>query len=222
MPPNANSPNIEVKICGLASPESVDVAVEGGARYVGFVFYPPSPRNLKPAEARSLTERVPLGVHRVALFVNPSDTDIDRVFAQNQFDMIQLHGAETPERTNNIRARTGTKVMKVIKLAARADLAAAAAYQGAADQLLFDAMAPKDRTDALPGGNALAFDWTLLAGAEMALPWMLAGGLTAENLAQAVASSGASQVDVSSGVEDAPGVKSPDKICAFLAAAAAI
>ncbi|MBT4670516.1 MAG: phosphoribosylanthranilate isomerase, partial [Rhodospirillaceae bacterium] len=129
MPPNANSANIEVKICGLASPESVDVAVEGGARYVGFVFYPPSPRNLKPAEARSLTERVPLGVHRVALFVNPSDTDIDRVFAQNQFDMIQLHGAETPERTNNIRARTGTKVMKVIKLAARADLAAAAAYQ---------------------------------------------------------------------------------------------
>ena len=219
MPPNANSANIEVKICGLASPESVDVAVEGGARYVGFVFYPPSPRNLKPAEARSLTERVPLGVHRVALFVNPSDTDIDRVFAQNQFDMIQLHGAETPERTNNIRARTGTKVMKVIKLAARADLAAAAAYQGAADQLLFDAMAPKDRTDALPGGNALAFDWELLRDADIPLPWMLAGGLDAENLAEAVSISGASELDVSSGVESAPGIKDLKLIKDFLSAA---
>lgn len=222
MPPDANSTNIEVKICGLDRPESVDAAVEGGARYVGFVFYPPSPRNLEPAEARLLTERVPLGIHRVALFVDPTDTEIDRVFAQNQFDMIQLHGSETPDRTNNIRARTGTQIMKVIKLAARADLAAAATYRGAADQLLFDALAPKDRADALPGGNALAFDWSLLAGAKTALPWMLAGGLTAGNLAQAVAASGASQVDVSSGVENAPGVKSPDKIRAFLAAAATI
>ena len=197
MPPDTNSTNIEVKICGLDRPESVDAAVEGGARYVGFVFYPPSPRNLEPAEARLLTERVPLGIHRVALFVDPTDIEIDRVFAQNQFDMIQLHGSETPDRTNNIRARTGTQVMKVIKLSARADLAAAATYRGAAD-------------------------WSLLAGAEMALPWMLAGGLTADNLAQAVAASGASQVDVSSGVENAPGVKSPDKIRAFLAAAATI
>lgn len=222
MPPDASAANIAVKICGLDRPESVDAAVHGGARYVGFVFYPPSPRNLEPAEARALIERVPLGIHRVALFVDPTDREIARVLEQNQIDMIQLHGSETPDRTNNIRARTGTKVMKVIKLAARADLAAAASYRGAADQLLFDALAPNDRPDALPGGNALAFDWTLLSGAEMALPWMLAGGLTVENLAQAVASSGASAVDVSSGVEDTPGVKNPDKIRAFLAAAAAI
>ncbi len=222
MPPEANASGIGVKICGLASPECVDAAVEGGARYAGFVFYPPSPRNLKPTVARSLTERVPLGVHRVSLFVDPSDTDIDQVLAQNQFDIIQLHGSETPERTNNIRARTGIEVMKVIKLAGPDDLAAAASYRGAADRILFDAMAPKDRTDALPGGNALAFDWSLLGGVQVGLPWMLAGGLTAENLAQAVARSGAATVDVSSGVEDAPGVKNPDKIRAFLAAAAAI
>ena len=222
MPPDVNTANIEVKICGLASPECVDAAVEGGARYTGFVFYPPSPRNLEPAEARALTERVPLGVHRVALFVDPSDTDIDQVLAQSQFDIIQLHGSETPDRTNNIRARTGVNVMKVIKLAGPGDLAAAASYRGAADRLLFDALAPKDRTDALPGGNALAFDWSLLGGVRVGLPWMLAGGLTAENLAHAVAQSGAAAVDVSSGVEDAPGVKNPDKIRPFLAAAAAI
>jgi len=222
MPPEDNRSGIDVKICGLTSPESVDAAVEGGARYTGFVFYPPSPRNLKPNQARALTERVPLGVHRVALFVDPSDTDIDQVLEQSQFDIIQLHGSETPERTNNIRARTGIPIMKVIKLAAPADLAAAASYRGAADRLLFDAPAAKDSADALPGGNALAFDWSLLGGVQTALPWMLAGGLTAENLAQAVAQSGAAAVDVSSGVEDRPGVKNPDKIRAFLAAAAAI
>ena len=226
MPPEGNgrgrSSGVEVKICGLDRAESVDAAIEGGARYTGFVFYPPSPRNLAPAEAKLLTERVPLGILRVALFVDPTDTDIDRVLERNQFALIQLHGSETSDRTAQIRAHTGLEVIKVIKLAARADLAAAASYHSAADRLLFDAMPPADMPGALPGGNALAFDWTLLAGAGAPLPWMLAGGLTAGNLAEAVARSGAKAVDVSSGVEETPGVKSPEKIHAFLAAAAAI
>jgi len=216
------SRGVEVKICGLDRAESVDAAVEGGARYAGFVFYPPSPRNLAPDEAKPLIERVPLGILRVALFVDPTNTDIDHVLERNQFDLIQLHGTETSDRTAQIRAHTGLEVMKVIKLAARADLAAAASYHRAADRLLFDARPPADMPRALPGGNALTFDWSLLAGARTPLPWMLAGGLTAENLAEAVARSGAKAVDVSSGVEVSPGVKSPEKIHAFLAAAAAI
>ncbi|MFP6735352.1 MAG: phosphoribosylanthranilate isomerase [Rhodospirillales bacterium] len=222
MPPEAKPSNIAVKICGLNRAISVDAAVAGGARYTGFVFYPPSPRNLGPGEARALTERVPVGILRVALFVDPTDAEIDRVLDQNRFDIIQLHGGETPDRVAEISGRTGLEVMKAVKLAAREDLDAAESYHAVADRLMFDALPPKDMAGALPGGNALAFDWDLLAGAQVPLPWMLAGGLTAENLAQAVGRSGAKAVDVSSGVEDAPGVKSPEKIRAFLAAAALI
>jgi phosphoribosylanthranilate isomerase len=222
MPPEETARTIEVKICGLDRAASVDAAIAGGARYTGFVFYPPSPRNLGPGAARALTERVPAGIIRVALFVDPSDDDIARVLDQNRFDIIQLHGGESAGRVAEIRGQTGLQVMKAVKLASPQDLAAAADYHAAADRLLFDALAPGDMAGALPGGNALAFDWDLLAGAQVALPWMLAGGLTADNLAEAVARSGASQVDVSSGVEDAPGIKSLEKIRAFLAAAAMI
>jgi phosphoribosylanthranilate isomerase len=222
MPPDPSRTGIEVKICGLDRAESVDAAVAGGARYTGFVFYPPSPRNLSAKQARGLTERVPAGVLRVALFVDPSDADIARVLDQNRIDIIQLHGAEPADRVAEIRAATGAQIMKVVKLAGADDLQAAANYYAAADRLIFDAKPPNHMAGALPGGNALAFDWQLLAGARVPLPWMLAGGLTAENLAEAVATSGAAALDISSGVEDAPGVKNIEKIRAFLAAAAAI
>jgi phosphoribosylanthranilate isomerase len=210
---------VEVKICGLNSPESVDAAVEGGARYTGFVFYPPSPRNLTPEQAGPLVKRVPETVTRVGLFVDPTDSVLERTLAKVALDLIQLHGSESPARVVQIKARFERPVMKAIKLASAADLAAAEAYRGIADRLIFDTLPPPDMAGALPGGNALAFDWRLLGAAEIATPWMLAGGLTAENLAEAIKTSRATAVDVSSGVEDRPGVKSPGKIRAFLEAA---
>ncbi len=210
---------VEVKICGLNSPEAVDAAVEGGARYTGFVFYPPSPRNLTPAFAAPLVARVPEGVTRVGLFVDPTDSVLEQTLAKVALDLIQLHGSESPARVVQIKARFERPVMKAIKLASAADLAGAEAYRGVADRLIFDALPPRDMVGALPGGNALAFDWKLLGSAEIATPWMLAGGLTAENLAEAVKISHARAVDVSSGVEDRPGVKSLPKIRAFLEAA---
>ena len=217
---------VEVKICGLNAPAAVDAAIEGGARLAGFVFYPPSPRDLGAAEAAPLIARVPAGVIRVGLFVDAGDDDFDAVLAKTELDLLQLHGAETPERVAAIKARTGLPVMKVIKIADKADLAAAAAFDGIADRLLFDAK-PAGATvgamdDSLPGGNARAFDWPLMKAAGIRASWMLAGGLTAENIARAVAASGATALDVSSGVEDAPGVKNPEKIKQFLAAAAVI
>jgi phosphoribosylanthranilate isomerase len=209
---------VEVKICGLDRAETVDAAIEFGAAYTGFVFYPPSPRNLTPADASDLTARVPSNVTRVALFVDPSDDDIAAVLDLNQIDLLQLHGAESAERIAAIKSITGLAAMKVVKLAGADDLAASQEYLNTADHLLFDAKPPAEMTNALPGGNALAFDWKLLRNAEIALPWMLAGGLTPENIAEAVAISGAKAIDVSSGVENAPGVKSVEKIKAFLTA----
>ena len=172
----------DIKICGLSTPETLDAAVDAGATHVGFVHFEKSPRHVTLEQASKLRRRVPESVKLVLVTVAMQPEPLARAYEAIRPDVIQFHGSETPERTNNIRARTGIEVMKVIKLAGPGDLAAAASYRGAADRFLFDAMAPKDRTDALPGGNALAFDWTLLSGAEMALPWMLAGGLTAENL----------------------------------------
>lgn len=207
---------LETKLCGLKDPRSLSAAVAGGAAFVGFVFYPRSPRNLALAEAASLAERVPDGIGRVALTVDPDDEQLSELLRRVPLDMIQLHGSETPDRVAEIRARFGKPVMKAVRIATRADLVEARAYEPVADRLLFDAKPPKAMKNALPGGNALAFDWRLLAGQRWSRPWMLAGALKAENLAEAVETAGARAVDVSSGVERAPGVKDPALIRAFL------
>ncbi len=211
---------VEVKICGLKTAETLDAAVTGGAHFVGFVFFAPSPRHLGAAEAAALAALVPAGISKVGLFVDAEEAAMDAVLAQVDLDMLQLHGTESPARVTAVRARTGLPVIKAVPLSGPGDLDAAKAYAGAADRLLFDAKPPAGATTGRPGGNALSFDWRLLAGRDFALPWILAGGLDAGNLARAVALSGAVAIDVSSGVEDAPGVKNPAKISAFLAAAA--
>ncbi len=213
---------VRAKICGLNDPEGVRAAVEGGAAFVGFVFYPRSPRAISPERAAELAALVPASVGRVGLFVDAGDDDIDAVVSHAALDMLQLHGAEPPERVSELRARTGLRVMKAVPVAAAADVERATAYYAAADWLMFDARPPKDMTDALPGGNALAFDWLLLKGWDFPLPWMLAGGLDSGNVAEAVRLSGARFVDTSSGVEDRPGVKSPERIRAFLKTVAAL
>lgn len=213
---------VRAKICGLNEPAGVHAAVEGGAAFVGFVFYPPSPRAVTPARAADLAELVPTGVGKVGLFVDASDDEIDAVLAAAPLDMLQLHGGESPERVAALRQRTGLKVMKVFKVAAAADLEPVPDWYEVVDWLMFDARPPKDMKNALPGGNALAFDWVLLKEWDFPLPWMLAGGLNAGNVAEAVQLSGARYVDTSSGVEDRPGVKNPEKIAAFLEAVAAL
>jgi len=210
---------VRAKICGINSREALDAAVAGGASFVGFVFYPPSPRALTPAAAGELAAAVPRTVGKLGLFVDDPDERIAEVLAKAPLDMLQLHGQETPARVAAIRRLFGLPVMKAVKVAGADDLAAADGYIGVADWLLFDAKPPKEMTGALPGGNALAFDWQLLAGRAWPSPWMLSGGLTPENLGEAVRISGARVVDVSSGVEAAPGQKDPAKIAAFLAEA---
>lgn len=211
---------IDVKICGLTDAAAVHAAVDAGAAMCGFVFFPASPRNLTPEAARELTKGVPDGVIRVGLTVDADDALLAEIASMARVDMLQLHGSETPERTAEVRDRFRLAVMKVLPVRGPDDLAAAEAYEGVADRLMFDAKPPEGASR--PGGNARAFDWRVLKDQTFALPWLLAGGLTAENLAQAVKASGAVAVDVSSGVEDAPGVKNADKIRAFLAAAAAL
>jgi len=212
---------VRAKICGLNDPEAVRAAVEADAAFVGFVFYPPSPRAVTPGRAAELAALVPSGIGKVGLFVDAGDAEIDAVLAKAGLDMLQLHGKESPERVAELRERTGIRVMKAIPVAASADVERAPSYYKVADWLMFDAKPPKNMTNALPGGNALAFDWLLLKDWDFPLPWMLAGGLDAGNVAEAVRLSGARFVDVSSGVEDSPGVKNPDKIREFLKAVAA-
>ncbi|HEX3972126.1 MAG TPA: phosphoribosylanthranilate isomerase [Stellaceae bacterium] len=214
--------SVAAKICGLTTEEAVQAAVAGGARFTGFVFYPPSPRSLGIAQAASLVASVPPGITRVGVFVDPDDTLLDNVLTKMPLDMVQLHGSETPARAEAIKRRFGTKVMKAIKVASELDLQAAKEFLGSVDWLMFDAKAPKDMANALPGGNALAFDWELLRQKNWPLPWMLSGGLTVDNLSEAVKISRATAIDVSSGVEMRPGVKDPAKVCAFLARAAAL
>ena len=209
---------IATKICGLASEEAVAAAVAGGAAYFGFVFYPPSPRAVTPARAAALCAAVPAGVRRVGLFVDADDAAIGDALETAPLDLLQFHGSESPARVAAVRARFGVPVMKAIAIAAAGDVPAASRYEEAADLLLFDAKPPR-RSDALPGGNGLAFDWRLIAGRAWRLPWMLSGGLTAALLAEAVRVSGAAAVDVSSGVERRPGDKDPEKIRQFLAVA---
>lgn len=207
---------LRAKICGLGTADAVAGAVAGGAAFVGFVFYPRSPRAVTPAQAAALAPLVPESVGKVGLFVDDDDARFAEVLATAKLDLLQLHGAETPARVAEIRARTGLPVMKAIGVAGPGDIDAAQAYLDVADWLMFDARPPKEMAGALPGGNALRFDWTLIAGRKWKLPWMLAGGLDAANLAEAARISGAAYVDVSSGVEDAPGRKSLGRIAEFL------
>jgi len=207
---------MRAKICGLSTPEAIEVAAAAGAGYLGFVFFPKSPRNISLAEAEVLTLSVPPGVMKVALTVDADDALIDEIAAL-PIDMFQLHGSESPERVTEVKARTGLPVMKAIGVADADDLARIANYEGVADQILVDAKPPKGGE--VPGGNGLSFDWWLIEGRDWAGPWMLAGGLDPDNVAEAMRLTGAEQIDVSSGVESTPGVKDHEKIRAFLNAA---
>ncbi|MCC7320743.1 MAG: phosphoribosylanthranilate isomerase [Rubellimicrobium sp.] len=206
-----------VKICGLSDRAGIAAAAQAGARYAGFVFFPKSPRAVSVATARDLAAQVPFGIAKVALVVDADDALIDAITGAVGIDMLQLHGAESPERVADIRARTGLPVMKAMGIAGRDDMERLAPYFTVADQILVDARPPAGAQ--LPGGNGIAFDWRLVAGRRWPRPWMLAGGLTPDNVAEAIRLTGARQVDVSTGVESAPGQKDPDRIARFTAAA---
>ncbi len=212
--------DIAVKICGLSQEAEVEAAAGAGASYVGFVFFPKSPRNVSFEQAQRLALAVPPGVAKVALTVNADDAFLDALTAAVALDMLQLHGGESPERVSEVKARYGLPVMKAIGVADAGDLPQIDTYSAVADQLLIDAKPPKGAD--LPGGNGLAFDWRLLRDRKYwTKPWMLAGGLTPENVADALRLTGARQVDVSSGVESAPGVKDAGRIADFIAQARA-
>jgi len=206
----------DAKICGITTPEALDAAIEGGARFVGFVVYPKSPRFLTLDKLAALAARARGRVETVLVTVNADDALITSAAAAAQPDWIQLHGVETPSRVAEVRPFARRGVIKAAGIASAADLETTRPYEGIADMFLFDAQAPQG---GLPGGNALAFDWGLMAGAKIGRPWLLAGGLTPGNVKQAIAVSGADLVDVSSGVESAPGLKDPLLIAQFLAAA---
>lgn len=210
--------SVEVKICGLSEPQSLAAAIAGGASFVGFVFYPPSPRDLTIERAAELARSVPAGIVRVAVTVDASDDFLARLLDKAPLEMLQLHGKETPERVQAIRDRFRVRVMKAIPVASDSDPDAAKRYLGIVDWLMFDAKPPKD-DGALPGGNARSFDWRILSGRRWPVPWMLSGGLDPDNLAEAASVTRAPALDVSSGVESAPGVKDPAKIRLFLARA---
>ncbi|MBU2962890.1 phosphoribosylanthranilate isomerase [Citreicella sp. C3M06] len=210
---------VSVKICGLKTAADVAAVAASGARYAGFVFFAKSPRNVSIDTARLLALGAPVGLAKVGLVVNATDAALDEILGAVPLDILQLHGSETPERVAQVRARFGLPVMKAVGVRSEEDLPALLEYGRVADQLLVDAKAPKGA--ALPGGNGLAFDWRLIAGRRWPCPWMLAGGLTPDNVARAIEMTGARQVDVSSGVESAPGVKQAALIECFVAAARA-
>ncbi len=209
--------DIKVKICGLREARHVAAAVAAGAGYLGFNFFEKSPRYVNIQQARDLAVEVPMGVAKVSLTVNADDALLDAIVEAVPLDMLQLHGTETVERVAEVRARYGLPVMKALGVADEGDLAALDAYGLVADQLLVDAKPPKGAV--LPGGNGVTFDWRLIANRRWFAPWMLAGGLIPDNVAEAVRLTGAQQVDVSSGVESAPGVKDEDLIASFVRAA---
>lgn len=208
-----------IKICGLNAPDALDVALESGADLVGFVFFPPSPRTLGWEAARILGARVRGRAGKVALTVNASDEMLAKIIDALQPDMFQLHGTEPPERVAVVRSKFGLPVMKMVPIAERSDLSPIRIYAKVADRLIFDARAPEAATR--PGGLGKSFDWTLLKGINPGVPYMLSGGLDVGNVAEAIGVTNAPGVDVSSGVERAPGVKDPDKIRAFIRAARA-
>jgi phosphoribosylanthranilate isomerase len=210
---------LTVKICGLNAPQALDVALETGADLVGFVFFAPSPRHLALDTARALGSRVQGRAGKVALTVDADDETLAAIVESLKPDMLQLHGVETPERVTAVRARFGLPVMKALPIAERKDLARIELYKTVTDRLIFDARAPRDATR--PGGLGTPFDWTLLKNIDPGIPFMLSGGLNAGNVAEALRITRAPGVDVSSGVERAPGEKDADKIRAFIRAARA-
>lgn len=207
-----NAPRI--KICGITTPQALDACIVARADYVGFVFFPPSPRNLTPSDAAELAARAGTRVQKVGLFVDADDLAIAEGVRAGRLDALQLHGSESPERTAQVRARFGLPVWKALPVSSAYDVERALLYRAAADLILFDAKTPKG---ALPGGMGLVFDWSLLSGYRHAANWGLAGGLNPDNVAEAVRITGAPLVDTSSGVESAPGVKDVDRIAAFCA-----
>ena len=208
---------VRVKICGLKTLGDVQAVATAGAAYAGFNFFPKSPRSVTVDAARALALAAPEGLCKVALVVDEGDATLDGIVDAVPLDMLQLHGQESPARVAEVKARYGLPVMKAIGVADEGDLAALLDYSLVADQILIDAKPPKDAV--LPGGNGLTFDWRLLVGRKWLRPWMLAGGLTPDNVARAVQLTGARQVDVASGVESAPGVKDAARIAAFVEAA---
>ncbi len=204
----------DAKICGITTPEAMTAAIEGGARFVGLVFYPKSPRAVDIEIATYLARYVPTGVRAVGLFVDPDDETLERTLSNVQLDMVQLHGHESPGRIAEIKHKFGIQVIKAISIENKHDLEQVPGYEVAADHIMFDAK-PAD-PDSLPGGNGLTFDWNILKGMATKHPWFLAGGLTPDNVHEAIAHLSPDIVDVSSGVESAPGVKDAAKIAAFL------
>ncbi|MSO64238.1 MAG: phosphoribosylanthranilate isomerase [Alphaproteobacteria bacterium] len=211
---------VDVKICGLTTAAAVEAAAAGGAAYVGFNFFPASPRYLPLDGAAALAAIVPPAVKRVAVLVDPDDASLATLLQRVPLDLLQLHGDETPERVAAVRHLTGKPVIKAIAVASSHDLDRARLFEDVADLLMFDAAPPGK--DLPPGGNAWSFDWALLAGRRWAKPWLLAGGLTAANVVTAIRVSGARLVDVSSGVEERRGVKNSAMIAKFLATVAAL
>lgn len=207
---------VMVKICGISSPDAGDAALRAGADFLGFVFFPRSPRRVTPDAARALRVRLGEGMRAVAVFADADDADIDAAMSALRPAALQLHGRETPSRVADLRSRCGVPVIRGLPVAEAADLAAAAAFAGVADYFLFDAKPASDAPR--PGGHGAAFDWRILKDRDIGRPYFLAGGLTPENVGRAIAISGAPGVDVSSGVEDSPGIKNPERVTAFVRA----
>ncbi len=212
----------QVKICGITTQDALEAAADGGASHIGFVFYPPSPRYLDSEAAAQLAQAAPSGIKRVGVFVNPDAGALARTLKAVPLDMIQLHGDESAQGIEEIRRATGLPVIKAAAIAGPEDVARAHGFEEAADVILLDAKVPvSEDDDALPGGMGLSFDWSLIAGETWSVPWGLSGGLTPENVGEAIATTHAGFVDVSSGVEERPGVKSPALIISFLKAVGA-
>lgn len=205
-----------IKICGIKDPQNLEAAISAGARYIGFVFYDPSPRNVSFDIAWNLARAVPTGVRSVGLFVDPDPEQLERIVSGIQLDMIQLHGDETPDQVQAIRDKFKMPVMKAIRVSHDSDLSALKDYEDVSDWLLFDAKAPQEQGNDLPGGTGHSFDWNILKGQEFSKPWMLGGGLTAENVGKALSILSPNALDVSSGVESTRGQKDPIKIKAFI------
>lgn len=208
--------SLDIKICGLKTPEAIDAALAGGATHIGFIFFPKSPRNISPEDAGRLRRAARGRAKAVAVTVDADDTTLDRIVAATQPDMLQLHGKETPARVAEVKARYGLPAIKALSVSAPSDLDAAAPYAGIADRFLFDAKPPKDSV--LPGGNGVSFDWRILSGLDLGTGYFLSGGLDAGNVGEAIRLAHPAGVDVSSGVESAPGVKDIGKIEAFFRA----
>ncbi len=207
---------LDIKICGLKTPEAVAAALDGGATYVGFIFFPKSPRHVTPEQATPLRAMARGRAKAVAVTVDADDTTLDGIVAALKPDMLQLHGVETPERVRAVKARYGLPVMKAFSIRDAGDLAAIASYRGIADRFLFDAKPPKGSE--LPGGNGVSFDWSLLAALDADVDYMLSGGLNAANIGDALRQANPPGIDISSGVESAPGVKDPALIEQFFRA----